>query len=205
MDKVILKLFAWQVFIILVSNYTIQIPVQFNFFGLGVNSVLGTFLYPIIFITTDLTVRICGPWTARKVVFYAMFPALVLSYLVGTVFMQGQYQGVEALNTFNSLGFRIALASFTAYIVGQLADILVFQRLREMKQWWPAPAASSVAGNTLDTSIFTFVAFYQCSDSYLAGHWVELGVVDICVKLIASLVFFVPLYGIVLNTFLKNI
>ena len=38
-----------------------------------------------------------------------------------------------------------ALASFAAYAVGQLLDIFVFDKLRRLKAWWVAPAASTSA------------------------------------------------------------
>ena len=83
------KLLSWHIFIIVLSNYAVQIPM--NCFG--ITSTWGTFTYPFIFITTDLTVRIYGPHLARKVIFAAMIPALIASYFVGTLFAQGQYQG----------------------------------------------------------------------------------------------------------------
>ena len=134
---------------------------------LGIETTVGTFTFPFVFVTTDLTVRLYGAHKARKVIFYAMLPALVISYFVGTLFAFGQFQGFAALGTFSIFVFRIAAASFGAYIFGQLADILVFQRLRKLPRWWPAPAASSIFGNLLDTFAFFSIAFYQCVDPYM--------------------------------------
>ena len=74
----------------------------------------------------------------------------------------------------------------------------MFQKLRQLPRWWPAPAASSVFGNMLDTFAFFFIAFYQCVDPYMAENWFNLGVVDYIVKLLVCLVIFVPIYGIFL-------
>lgn len=189
------KLWFAHILIIVLSNFAVQIPLQIC----GVDTTLGTFTYPFIFVATDLTVRIFGQARARKIVFLAMLPALVLSYLFGTVMAHGHYQGLAALGDFNLFVFRIALASFSAYALGQLADILVFQRLRRMRQWWPAPAASSVFGNLLDTYVFFAVAFMGCPDEFMAAHWVEIGTVDYIVKLSAGLAIFVPVYGAVLS------
>ncbi len=189
------KLWFAHILIIVLSNFAVQIPLQIC----GVDTTLGTFTYPFIFVATDLTVRIFGQARARKIVFLAMLPALVLSYLFGTVMAHGHYQGLAALGDFNLFVFRIALASFSAYALGQLADILVFQRLRRMRQWWPAPAASSVFGNLLDTYVFFAVAFMGCPDEFMAAHWLEIGTVDYIVKLSAGLAIFVPVYGAVLS------
>lgn len=188
------KLWFIHIFIIVLSNYAVQIPMTI----FGINTTLGTFTYPFIFLTTDLTVRIFGQHKARVIVFFAMIPALILSYVFGTMFEHGEYQGIAHLGDFSLFVFRIALASFSAYVAGQLADILVFQRLRRMKQWWPAPSASSIFGNILDTYVFFAVAFMHCPDPFMAEHWVELGIVDYLVKVSANLIIFVPVYGAVL-------
>lgn len=160
------RLFLLHVFIIVISNYTVQIPIEiFN-----IESTVGTFTFPFVFITTDLTVRIFGSTKARYVIFYAMIPALIISYIIGTIFEHGHYQGIENLSSFSLFVFRIAAASFGAYVLGQLLDITVFQRLRQLPQWYLAPAASSIVGNMLDTFTFYFVSFYRCDDPYMAAN-----------------------------------
>lgn len=195
------KLFILHVFIIVLSNYAVQIP--FTVFGL--HTTWGAFTYPFIFITTDLTVRLYGAAMARKVIFVAMIPALILSYIVGTIFESGNYQGLGALSVFSIFVFRIALASFGAYVLGQIADILVFSRLRKLRQWWVAPSASSVAGNLLDTFAFFFIAFYQTTDAFMAAHWVELAWFDYFVKIMACLMIFIPIYGVMLSLIARYI
>ncbi|MGN0902215.1 MAG: queuosine precursor transporter, partial [Succinivibrio sp.] len=129
----------------------------------------------------------------------------VLSYFVGTLFEHGDFQGFSNLSCFSMFVFRITLASLTAYAIGQLADILVFQHLRQLKRWWPAPLASSVLGNLLDTYVFFAVAFMYSPDAFMAEHWVEIALVDYIVKITANLSIFVPAYGIMLNFILKHI
>ena len=103
------------------------------------------------------------------------------------------------------MDYSKALASLSAYLIGQLADILVFQRLREMKQWWPAPTASSIFGNLLDTYAFFAIAFYHTNDAFMAEHWIGIGFVDYLVKITANLVIFLPVYGVRLNYLIKKI
>lgn len=195
------KLFLLHVFIIVLSNYTVQLP--FTVFGL--DTTWGAFTYPFVFITTDLTVRIYGQALARKVIFVAMIPALILSYIVGTIFQQGAFQGFGAMAVFSMFVFRIALASFGAYVIGQIADILVFSRLRRIKRWWPAPAASSIAGNLLDTFVFFSIAFYHSPDAFMAEKWVEIAWFDYGVKMTACLLIFVPIYGVMLSLLAKYV
>ncbi len=195
------KLWFFHIFIIVLSNYAVQIPISM----FGLNTTVGTFTYPFIFLATDLTTRIYGQHRARIIVFFAMLPALILSYIAGTLFEQGTWQGLGALSNFSLFVFRISLASFSAYVLGQLADILVFQRLRNMKRWWPAPAASGIFGNMLDTYVFFAVAFVACPVPFMAENWFELATFDYVVKAAANLIIFVPIYGIVLNWLSKFI
>lgn len=197
----LIRLFIIHVFIIVLSNYAVQIPVTV----LGIETTFGTFTYPFIFVTTDLTIRLFGAHKARIVIFLAMIPALIISYIVGTIFSYGSYQGLSAITIFSVFVFRISLASFSAYVIGQIADILVFARLRKLKQWYAAPAASSIAGNFLDTFVFYAIAFYQCPNEYMAQNWIQLGIVDYIVKVCASLALFVPIYGVILAFIAKYI
>lgn len=120
------------------------------------------------------------------------------------LFFETQFQGFATLSQFNSFVFRIALASFSGYVVGQLLDILVFNRLRQGKQWWLAPMCSTVFGTLIDTYVFFAVAFYQSSDEYMAEHWFTIATVDYAFKLFVSLLLFLPLYGVVLNFIIKK-
>ena len=74
-----------------------------------------------------------------------------------------------------------------------------------MKQWWPAPTASSVLGNLLDTYAFFAIAFYHTNDAFMSEHWIEIAFVDYLVKITANLVIFLPAYGVLLNYLIRKI
>ena len=119
--------------------------------------------------------------------------------------LDGQYQGLGALSEFNMFVFRIAFASFCAYVFGQLLDVLVFNRLRQLKTWWIAPSSSMTFGSLADTFMFFCVAFYKSSDPFMAEHWFSLGFVDYLFKLFVGIVLFVPAYGVVLSMILRKL
>ena len=201
----LLLLSLFHIFIISLSNYLVQITFEIKLpFDISIPTTWGTFSFPFIFLVTDLTVRVFGAELARKIIFVVMLPALLISYLLSVIFFEGQFQGFSALNEFNSFVFRIALASFMGYVVGQLMDIFVFNRLRQGKRWWLAPASSTTFGSLIDTFVFFAVAFYQSSDAYMAEHWFTIGMVDYVFKLFVSLILFLPLYGILLNFIIKK-
>lgn len=202
---VLLSLF--HIFIITISNYLVQITFEINVpvANWVIPTTWGTFTFPFIFLATDLTVRVFGAELARKIIFVVMLPALVVSYVISVLFFETQFQGIAALAEFNLFVFRIALASFSGYVVGQLLDVFVFNKLRQGKSWWLAPMCSTVFGTLVDTFVFFAVAFYKSSDEYMAEHWFTIGAVDYAFKLFVSLLLFLPLYGVLLNYLLKKL
>lgn len=181
--------------IIVVSNYLVQWPIELA----GVLTTWGAFTFPLIFVVTDLTVRLLGAEAARGVVARVMLPALAVSYLVSVLFYEGRFSGFGSLAEFNSGVARIACASLVAYVAGQWLDIAVFARLRRRAPWWLAPAASTVVGSALDTVLFFAVAFHGGSDAFMAEHWVSIAWVDYLTKLAVSLIAFLPLYRALLD------
>jgi uncharacterized integral membrane protein (TIGR00697 family) len=193
-------LVAFHIAIVIASNYLVQLPITL----LGFHSTWGAFSFPFIFLATDLTVRLIGKTEARRVITRAMLPALVASYAVGVLFRDGAFNGWASLAQFNGFVFRIALASFAAYVLGQLLDIQVFDRIRrQSRAWWLAPAAASIFGQALDTLVFFGVAFWRSSDAFMAAHWGEIALVDYVIKLAVSLLFFVPAYGVALAAIVR--
>ena len=193
-------LVAFHIAIVIASNYLVQLPITLW----GFHSTWGAFSFPFIFLATDLTVRLIGKQPARRVITRAMLPALVASYVVGVLFREGHFNGWGALGDFNTFVFRIAFASFAAYVFGQLLDIQVFDRIRQRSNaWWLAPAAASVFGQALDTAAFFSIAFWHSPDAFMAAHWVEIAAVDYVIKLSVSLLLFVPAYGVMLAAIVR--
>ncbi|KUM43385.1 7-cyano-7-deazaguanine/7-aminomethyl-7-deazaguanine transporter [Pseudomonas sp. EpS/L25] len=193
-------LVGFHILIIIASNYLVQLPLQL----FGWHTTWGAFSFPFIFLATDLTVRVMGKAPARQVITRVMIPALLVSYVVSVLFQDGHFQGWAALATVNVFVLRISLASFCAYVLGQLLDIQVFDRLRRSRHWWLAPTVSTLFGNALDTLAFFSVAFWRSGNPFMAAHWPEIALVDYGVKLGVSLLLFVPLYGVLLRSLLPQ-
>ncbi|ELY4816786.1 7-cyano-7-deazaguanine/7-aminomethyl-7-deazaguanine transporter [Cronobacter malonaticus] len=183
------------------SNYLVQLPVSI----FGFHTTWGAFSFPFIFLATDLTVRIFGAPLARRIIFAVMVPALLVSYVISSLFYMGSWQGFGALSHFNLFVARIATASFMAYALGQILDVHVFNRLRQSPHWWLAPGASLLLGNVSDTLSFFFIAFWRSPDPFMAEHWMEIALVDYTFKVLISLAFFLPMYGVLLNMLLKKL
>lgn len=187
--------------IITSSNYLVQLPISI----FGFHTTWGAFSFPFIFLATDLTVRIFGAPLARRIILSVMIPALFISYGVSSLFYNGSWQGLGALSEVNLFVARIACASFMAYALGQVLDVHVFNRLRQLPKWWVAPACAMFLGNISDTLAFFFIAFYKSTDAFMAQHWVEIALVDYSFKVLICMVFFLPAYGVLLNAALKRL
>lgn len=178
------------IFILAISNYLVQFP--FTLFGYHLT--YGAITFPLIFITTDIAVLTYGQTQARLVIYKTMFPALLLSYFLSTVFDNGYYQGVYSLFNYHPLAIRIAISCFITYISSQILDIIVFQKIRKNSNWFWAPAVSTTVSNFVDSVLFFSIAFYKCSDPILSAHWPEIATIEFVFKAIISIICFMPVY-----------
>ena len=191
-DKsMLMKLVALHVIVIIVSNALVAIPVEI----LGVKLTWAAFTFPLVVIATDLTVRLLGKQIARQTIAVAYPLAIIGSIAV-----------VLAEGAPGSVALRIGFASATAYAVGTMLDVYVFQYIREgfKNNWWLAPAVSTIAANIIDTYTFFAVAFNNSANEYMAANWTEIAGSQVVIKIAVGLLVFLPAYGILLNRLQKN-
>ena len=140
---------------------------------------------------THVPNRLEGATAARRVVLTGFGAGLVCSVI-----------GTQIIGEFGPLvTLRIAIGSATAFLIGQMLDVSVFDRLRRA-EWWRAPLVSTLLGSTIDTAIFFTIAFsmslsflepgndvsWAAAPGALLGFgpvvpfWVSLSVADWCVK-----------------------
>ncbi len=180
--------------IVVASNILVQ-------FLLGDWLTWGAITYPFAFLVTDLMNRFYGPAMARRVVL-AGFVTGVICSLIGSQ-IEGQFGPLVSV--------RVAIGSGTAFLVAQMMDVAIFDRLREGR-WWRAPLVSSLVGSVLDTTIFFSIAFatqlsfiWPADDvswaneavpvlgfGPLAPLWVSLAIADSSLKFALSLIALLP-------------
>ena len=178
-----------QICIIVVSNILVSIPV--NFYGFKIT--WAAFCFPLVIVTTDLTTRLLGKSFAQNIIGYS-FPFAILSSVI-LIYLND--------NPF-SVALRIGIASGIAYAIGVLIDINAFQFIREkFSNWWIAPALSTIVSNIIDSYSFFFTAFYNSEDAYMAKNWFEICGTQTIIKILIGFVFFLPIYGILLNFLFK--
>ena len=165
--------------VVLSSNFLVQFPV--NYYGLNEILTYGAFSYPIAFLITDLANRSYGKIVARKIVY--------LGFLIGILFTL-----FFSTNFDDLISIRIAFGSGSAFLVAQLLDVQIFDRLRK-NSWYVAPIISSSVGSVVDTFIFFSIAFVGTG-----VPWIKLSFGDLSVKLFVALIMLIP-FRLLLNTF----
>lgn len=184
--------------VVTASNFLVQFHLEGTLWGIALGDILtwGAFTYPIAFLVTDLTNRQFGPTIARRVVYVGFVVGVLLSLLLSDP--------------------RIAIASGTAFLIGQLLDISVFNELRR-QSWWKAPLAASLLGTVLDTILFFSLAFapvfafigpnidFATASAPILGvmsveapRWISWALGDLAIKIIVGVVLLLP-YGALMN------
>ena len=171
MNKLFLTLSLLMGFVVLISNFLVQFPVKY--YELENILTYGAFSYPIAFLITDLANRSFGKLIARKIAY--------VGFTIGVLFTL-----IFSTNFSDLISVRIAIGSGTAFIVAQLLDVQVFDRLRR-KTWFVAPLFSSLIGSTVDTFLFFSISFYGTG-----VPWITLSLGDLGVKIFIALIMLIP-------------
>ncbi|MFL2597978.1 MAG: queuosine precursor transporter [Flavobacteriaceae bacterium] len=190
-EKLIFLLVLIHIFITTLSNALVSIPIEIYEFKIT----WAAFSFPLVVVATDLTVRLLGKSIAQKTIAFS-YPISIISSIM-IIYFEGNFM---------SVAFRIGIASATAYALGILIDINVFQYIRERySAWWLAPALSTVISNVIDSYTFFSTAFFGSEDIYMSTNWIEIAGNQTALKIIIGLVFFLPIYGILLNFISKRL
>jgi len=179
MNRLLLLLPVLMGVVVLSSNYLVQFPIKY--YGLEEILTYGAFTYPIAFLITDLANRSYGKLAARKIVYTGFIIGIAFTLFFSTNFS-------------DLISVRTAIGSGTAFIVAQLLDVQIFDKLRK-KEWFVAPLTSSFIGSLVDTFLFFSISFYGTGIA-----WVTLSVGDLAVKIFVALLMLIP-FRLLLGTF----
>ena len=171
MNKLFLTLSLVMGVVVLTSNYLVQFPIKY--YGLEDILTYGAFSYPIAFLITDLANRSYGKLIAKRIVYIGFIIGISFTILFSTNFT-------------DLISIRIAIGSGTAFLVAQLIDVQIFDKLRQNK-WFVAPLTSSFIGSAVDTFLFFSISFYATGIP-----WVTLSLGDLAVKIFVALVMLIP-------------
>lgn len=156
-------------------------PVNLNILGytLNFNLTAGVVIWPVVFITTDIINEYFGKRGVRKVSFiavgcisYAFLMIYVVTKLDPAQFwidvndqdsLGNPFNIDFAFNKIYTQGLGIIIGSITAFLIGQLLDVAVFQKLRKItgeKMIWLRATGSTLISQLVDSFVVLILAFY---------------------------------------------
>jgi len=162
-------------------------PANIHVFGdfvLDFNLTAGVVIWPVVFITTDIINEYFGKEGVKKISILtaALIVFVFLSIYIVTLLPPAAFwldvNGVDgngnpfnidfAFTTIFQQGLGIIIGSLTAFLIGQLLDVYVFQKLRGItghKMLWLRATGSTLISQFFDSFVVLIIAFY------IWGNW----------------------------------
>ena len=153
-------------------------PMHFTLFGqkdLAFNLTCGVLLWPLEFVMTDIVNEYYGPRAVKRISYTAVALiayAFLMFYLAIQIppadfwVSSGVSSGVPdmpaAFNSIFGQGMWIILGSLVAFLVSQIVDVTVFQKIKKHtgeKKVWLRATGSTVVSQLVDSFIVLFIAF----------------------------------------------
>jgi len=148
-------------------------------FAMSFNLTAGVVIWPIVFITTDLINEYFGKPGVKRIsyltagliayAFIVIFLTMLLApadFWIDTNSTDPDGNSFNISYAFNKIfgqGQRIIIGSLTAFIIGQLVDVFVFQKLKRItgsKMLWLRATGSTLVSQFIDSFVVLFIAFY---------------------------------------------
>jgi hypothetical protein len=130
----------------------------------------GILFFPISYLIDDVLTEVYGYARARRAI-WAGFAALafmaVMEWTVVHLPVAPGWTGQEAYNRVFGSGWRIILASMSAFFVGELVESATMAKMKiwtDGKRLWMRFWGSTVVGEGVDSLIFYPLAFWGMSD-----------------------------------------
>lgn len=180
---------------------------------LSFNMSAGVVTWPLIFIMTDIINEYFG---VRQVRFLSILAAILISYaflvvgfamdLVPSDFWVNQkIDGVDvnmnaAFNGIFGQGMWIIAGSIIAFLIGQMADVILFHRIKKLtgeRFLWLRATGSTLVSQMIDSFVVIFIAFYLNPQYNWSWQMVAaIGLVNYTYKFIVAILMTPLLYGV---------
>jgi uncharacterized integral membrane protein (TIGR00697 family) len=154
----------------------------------GWPTTIGTALFGVLMLSTDMISERYGKKSAFEVTFYSIFAVLCFQLFLKITILTtpvADMQAIsDAMDVVYTTSFRMVFAGLFVFMVSQTLDILLFFRIRKItgEKWlWARNKGSTIVSQAVDTYLFTFLAFYGLFD-----NWVEMATINYCFKLVVA-------------------
>jgi uncharacterized integral membrane protein (TIGR00697 family) len=176
----------------------------------------GVLLWPAVFITTDIINEYFGKDGVKRIslltvalIAYSFIIVYVATQLSPANFWTGLYpEDVHgnsfdinyAFSTVYLQGARIIFASLMAFLMAQLLDVFIFQKLRKItgsKMIWLRATGSTLISQLIDSYVVLFLAFYilaPTSDQWSFTQVISVGIINYIYKFTIAIVLTPLLY-----------
>ena len=180
-------------------------------FSMDFNLTAGAVIWPVVFITSDLINEYFGKPGVKRISYLAA-AFIAYSFLViyltmklppAGVWMEanshdndGHYFNMDfAFNKILGQGQRIIVASLAAFLLGQLVDVFVFQKLRRItgsKMLWLRATGSTLVSQFIDSFVVLYLAF---SGMYSNQQLAAFGITAYLYKFTVAILLTPLIYG----------
>ncbi|VVC00708.1 Putative vitamin uptake transporter [uncultured archaeon] len=168
---------------------------EISLLGIPVIFSVGLIPFFMTFFILDSINEVHGQQKARETVWLGMF-ILAFVFLVTMISVYLPYAArswvtPEQFGPVFGSSLRMIFASIAAFFLADMADAYVFQRVREMtkgKLLWLRSNVSNFIGETIDTFVFMFLAFFDPATGHGAGFVIQLIIPYLALKLVLSVI-----------------
>lgn len=186
--------------------------VEFGFFGITTTFDLtaGVILWPIVFVMTDIINEYFGK---KGVKLLSYFAVILISYAFIMVYLAmatvpatwwpavNQAKGIDnmelAFEMVFGQGLWIIVASLIAFLISQLIDVIIFQRLKRLtgeRAIWLRATGSTLISQLIDSFVVLFIAF-KIGGGWSTEQVLAIGLTNYIYKFSMAIVLTPALYG----------
>ncbi|MFP4229502.1 MAG: queuosine precursor transporter [Salinivenus sp.] len=165
-EQVLLACFVLFTACLIISSVTADKLWALSLFGHRVSIPVGTSLFAITFLCTDVVGEVWGRMYSLYLVGCgALARVLALGFFSYAIWLEpaSVWEGQQAYSAVLGGSSRIILAGITAYLVGQINDVFVFHYFREKdlgkNLLWKRNIVSTSASQLLESTVFIVGAF----------------------------------------------
>lgn len=180
-------------------------PANINILGftMDFNLTAGVVIWPVVFVTTDLINEYFGKPGVKRI---SYLTAGLIAYSFIVIFLsmnlppaswwldansadpEGNYFNIDfAFNKIFGQGQRIIIGSLAAFLIGQLVDVFIFQKLRKItgpKKLWLRATGSTLVSQLVDSFVVLFIAF---SGIFSTSQIIAIGITNYIYKFIVAI------------------
>ena len=156
---------------------------------LGLDAAQGSVLFASTFLATDILCEKYGKKEAKTGVLVGLFSsvALIVATQIALLYSPVEYDYADTpMQVLFGLNLRITASSIVMYLIANLADIAVFDKLKQMtggKWLWLRNNVATILCNCIENFGFIFLAFLGI---YTAGQCFEIAIATSVIEIVAA-------------------